>query len=179
MYSIRQIAEAAEKLVPGDHLSGDDPATVEQDKADYIAKLDKSLRNLSQRVYLPAAERKGRVDLYDRPTVAAFALIVALSDFDVPLHQLQAFAKWAQQPGNNRSPSPIQEAVQRIARKENFTFEILGAAFGRKSYRARWRENNEVYKEMDEGRSGRGMFYPSLTLPASDIIRSLLNGLDN
>lgn len=179
MYSIRQIAEAAEKSAPVDHLIEDGQTAVEQDKADYVAKLDKTMRNLSQRVYLPAAERKGRVDLYDRPTVAAFALIVALGDFGVPLHQLQAFAKWAQHPVSNRSTSPIQEAMQRIAKKENFTFEILGAAFGKKSYRARWCEDEEIYKAMDEGRLGRGFFYPILALPASEIIRALLNELEN
>ena len=179
MYSIREIADATVKLLPADQSLEEEKAAVEQEKAGYVAKFDKTLRNLSQRVYLPAAKRKGRVDLYDRPTVAAFALIVALSDFDVPLHQLQAFAKWAQQPRNNHSTSPIQEAVQRISNEENFTFEIIGAAFGQKSYRARWRENEELYEAIDEGRLGRGFFYPILTLPASDIIRSLLNGLEN
>lgn len=179
MYSIRQIAEAAEKSVPVDHLSEDERAAVDQEKADYVAKLDKALRNLSQRVYLPAAERKGRVALYDRPTVAAFALIIALSDFGVPLHQLQAFAEWSQQPGKNNSMSPIEEAVQRIAKGQDFIFEIIGAAFGRKSYRARWGEDDELYKAMDEARLGRSVVCPILILPASDIILTLLNGLED
>lgn len=179
MYSIRQIAEALEKSVPVDHLSEDEQTALQQDKADYLAKLDKSLRNLSQRVYLPRADRKGRVDLYDDPTIAALGLVVCLNDFGLPAHQLHAFSKWAQQPGKNNSMSPIEEAVQRIAKGENFTFEIIGAAFGRKSYRARWGEEEELYKVMDESRLGRGLFYPILTLPASDIILTLLKELED
>jgi hypothetical protein len=181
MYSIRQIAEAVEKTVPVDHLTPDQLLAVEQEKSDYIAGLDKALRNLSQRVYLPAAERKGRVDLYDHPTVAAFALIISLSDFDIPRHTLQSFAKWAQEPGGpafamngSRRATPIEEAVQRLGRGEHFTFEILGAAFGRKVYRARWTTDEEHYQEVDASRPA----YPSIRIPASELIQTLFNGLD-
>lgn len=181
MYSIRQIAEAVEKTVPVDHLTPDQMLAVEQEKSDYIAGLDKALRNLSQRVYLPAAERKGRVDLYDRPTVAAFALIISLSDFDIPRHTLQAFAKWSQEPGGlafsmmgNRRATPVEEAVMRLEKGETFTFEILGATFGRKIFRARWDDDHEFYRAMDQSRAP----YPILSLPASDLIQTLFNGLD-
>ncbi len=182
MYSIRQIAEALEKTVPVEHLTPDKLIAVAQEKSDYIAGLDKALRNLSQRVYLPAAERKGRVDLYDRPTVAAFALIISLSDFDIPRHTLQAFAKWSQEPGGdafpmigNRHATPAEEAVLRLDKGETFTFEILGAAFGRKIFRARWNEDDDFYRAKDESRTP----HPILSLPASDLIQTLFDSLEN
>ena len=180
MYSIRQIAEAVEKTVPVDHLTPDQLLAAEQEKSNYIAGLDKALRNLSQRVYLPAAERKGRVDLYDRPTVAAFALIISLSDFDVPRHVLQAFAKWSQEPGGpaftkvgNRHATPVEEAILRLDAGEDFKFEIVGGPFGRKVFRARWTEDDEFYAMQDSIKS-----FPTLRLPAAKLIQSLLDGLE-
>ncbi|MGJ8594370.1 hypothetical protein [Sulfitobacter sp.] len=184
MYSIRNIAEAIEKAVPTDHLSPDEQASSETEKAEYVAQLDKSLRNLSQRVYLPVTELKGRVGLYKRSTVAAFALVVALNDFDVPRHVLQKFTEWLQEPGGpaspmlgNRRASPIEEAVQRLEQGEKFTFEIVGGAFGRKHHRARWDnvEDSELYQLVDSRRPASVI----LSLPASELIQILFAGLDN
>ena len=179
MYSIRQIAEAVERTTPDQHMSSEEKAAFDAERAEYVTKLDKALRNLSQRVYLPAAQRIGRVDLYDRPGVAAFALVIALHDFDVPRHVLQAFAKWAQEPGGpafakvgNRHATPVEEAILRLDAGEDFTFEIVGGAFGRKIFRARWAEDEAHYAEQDSI-SPR----PTLRLPSSKLIEILLNGL--
>lgn len=183
MHTIRQVAEALERIISTDHLSPEEREEVERKQAQYVEGLDKSLRNLSQRVYLPLAKIEGRIGIYDRPTIAAFAIIIHLTDFGLPRPTVEAFARWAQNSGGllfekrgNRFATPAEEAVSRLDRGENFEFEIIGLPFGAKAFRASWTRDPEMEAIMAEARPGS--LRTRLVIPASHLIRELFQSLE-
>lgn len=127
MFSIRQTATAFAKI---DGLADAG-----------LPALDKALRNLTQRHYLPPAERDGRADLYAVETVCALRFAERLTRFGVDRAVLDDFLRFLQiaptagrtqrGDGNNVRVSLIEEAVERAREGENFEVGLTMAADGR------------------------------------------------
>lgn len=106
-------------------------------------RFDKALRNLSQRTYLPASDRRGRIDLYDMPTVCALRLLMVANQQGTTGDDLDELARWLQTPKANAG-APIAEAFKRLSDGEAFTLEISMFASGNRSYAFRWESVTEA-----------------------------------
>lgn len=185
MFTIRKIAQAI--------VTSELEAMNEDARQEYLNKVDKALRNLSQRVYLPPKERKGRADMYTEETACALRLIQKLFDtgFSVSRPTLEAFARWMQQPnGDPRSMVvgskrlvPIAEAINRAKNGEDFNFEIFSNEHSGFEHRATWEvPGTERGKRAYDSAVAAGLA-PELTkvwlsVPASALIRDFLQKLN-
>ncbi|SIT10384.1 hypothetical protein SAMN05421759_11618 [Roseivivax lentus] len=114
-----------------------------------LPALDKALRNLSQRHYLPPADRRGRADLYPLHTICALRVLQAASGILSDRWVLDTFARDMQsQPagparrvrldGGERPMSPVEEAVERVREGQTFDFNLHLHRDGRLAFFADW-----------------------------------------
>lgn len=121
---------------------------VDQLPDDQLPALDKSLRNISQRVYLPPAERQGRADLYGLPAICALRILQVAMGFGIDRVKLESLARFLQVGAGNgrkvaveggfRALSPIEEAIDRVRAKEAFDFKCAFYKGGRIHWSADW-----------------------------------------
>ena len=182
MYTIRNATEAFFSL---------DKIPPEQGAA-----LDKTLRNLSQRVYLPPVGRSGRADTYALETICALRLIYKASIFGLDRWQLEKLARCLQIAdsmaggqtekfsGGFRHLPPIEEAVQRVRVGEVFNIGLTMLSDGTVKPFADWRPLGEPEEITEKGTAllaGAGMQRlpqdASFTLPASRLIAELIDSL--
>lgn len=158
-----------------------------QSPTDDAKLIDKALRNLSQRVYLPAESREGRADIYAAHTACALRLIVAASDFGLHRSLLDGFARWMQhrpnQPLSFDPIPPIQEALRRTKDGEDFNFEIHAHGADGNSYCTTWKV--DLPDAAERALHTNEKFDPTpnnlssfMIVPASAIIRDFLPRLN-
>lgn len=87
-------------------------------------KFDKSIRDISQRFYLPPAAMKGRSAEYSLPQICALRLIQVAYSFQLPRDRLNLLATFLSGniAGTNRTV--IEEAVARTIDGEKFEISI-------------------------------------------------------
>lgn len=131
-------------------------AAIDKTPEDQIARLDKALRHLSQRVgTFPAAVREGRADLYSLEAICTLRLIYKASVFGLDRWMLEDFARWMQnQPvgparrvaveGGFRAQSPVEEGVDRVKEGQHFDFNVILYADGRLQHFADWAVDDQT-----------------------------------
>jgi hypothetical protein len=118
-----------------------------------LPTLDKALRNLSQRVYLPPSDRQGRADVFSLATICALRLIQIASTFGMDRWKLEALARATQNQagglarriklnGGERPMSPVEEAIERVRAGQTFDFNIRLYRDGRLGFDADWPADN-------------------------------------
>lgn len=126
-----RISEAAAAFAKLDNI--DDDAT---------PALDKLLRNLTQRHYLPPSAREGRADLYSIETVCALRLAERAATFGIDrvaldgllrfLHSAPSLpTRFRRGDGVSIALTHIEEAVERARAGEDFTVGLMLDANGR------------------------------------------------
>lgn len=106
---------------------------------DRVPQLDKRLRNLASRHYLPPTERQGRADLFSLPTVCALRLAERATVFGldrVQLDDLLRFlqsapdhpTRWREGDGFREAMTRIEIALERARAGEDFA---IGLVMGR------------------------------------------------
>lgn len=156
------------------------------------AALDKSLRHLSQRIYLLPVGREGRADTYSLETICALRLLHKASVFGLDRWQLEKLARFLQivDPlssgprekisGGWRTLSPIEEAVQRVRDGETFVVGMTMLSDGTVKPFTDWPGDDETAKGADFlGEVGMKKLPEDacFTLPASRLIAELLEEL--
>ena len=123
-------------------------AAIDNVPEDDMARLDKALRHLSQRVRaFPAAIREGRADLYSFEAICALRLMHKASAFGLERSRVEELALWLQdQPvgparrvaveGGFRSRSLLEEGLQRVKEGQHFDFNVTLYADGHVSFSA-------------------------------------------
>ncbi|MEP3441209.1 MAG: hypothetical protein ABJN72_07015 [Sulfitobacter sp.] len=148
--------------------------------------LDKALRNLSQRIYMPSDGRKGRADTYSLQTICALRLVYKASVFGLDRWQLEKFSNFLQvaEPMNNarkeafagghRVLPPIEEAIQRVSNAESFVFGISMLSDGTIKPFADWDTDEKEDLSLLEGPSFVRLPEDArFTIPASRMIAEL------
>jgi len=130
-------------------------AKIDQIPDDAVPALDKFIRNLSQRHYLPPAAREGRADLYSVETVCALRLAERAAVFGIDrvsldsllrfLHSAPSLpTRYRQGDGFRVGLTHIEEAVERARAGEDFTVGLVLGNDGRVQPRA-WFAPDEVF----------------------------------
>ena len=156
---------------------------------DEVAGLDKALRNLSMRAYLPPSGREGRADTYSLKTICALRLMHKAFKFGLGRGQVEDFGRFLQfdaRPGLGvrvekfdggfRPLSPIEEAIQRVRERETFDMGLAMLSDGTFKPYAGW-EQEPVSPEAQEllaAIGGRLSADARFALPASRLIGELL-----
>lgn len=175
MYIIRDATNAFAKL---DHTPPDE-----------VTGLDKALRNLSMRAYLPPSGREGRADTYSLETICALRLMHKGFKFGLGRGQVEDFARFLQfdpTPGMGGrvekfdggfcTLSPIKEAVRRTREGETFDMGLAMLSDGTFKPYAGW-EQEPVSPETEElmaAIGGRLNTDARFAVPASRLIAELL-----
>ncbi|SLN68172.1 hypothetical protein ROG8370_03196 [Roseovarius gaetbuli] len=161
------------------------------------AALDKTLRNLSQRVYMPPVGRSGRADTYSLETICALRLLHKASLFGLDRWQLEKLAQYLHVAdsmagdqtekfsGGFRHLPPIEEAVQRVRVGEVFNIGIAMLSDGTIKPFVDWRPLGETEEIAEKGvalLAGAGLQRlpqdAAFILPASRLIGELIEVLD-
>lgn len=177
MYTIRDATNAFFNL---------DGTLPEEGKA-----LDKALRNLSQRVYMPPAGRKGRADTFAIETICALRLLHKANVFGVDRWQQETLARFLQiaeaidggrrirVDGGFRPLSPIEEAVERVREGESFSIGVRMLSDGTVKPFVGWREAEDEGTEfLADAGYHRLPEDARFTLPASRLIADLIAELE-
>lgn len=158
------------------------------------AALDKSLRHLSQRIYLPPAGRAGRADTYTVEAICALRLLHKASTFGLDRWQLEKLARFLQiadPMGGARSEeisgairflSPIEEAVQRVRDGETFSIGVAMLSDSTVKPFADWPGDETKAKGaafLAEAGFVRLREDARFTLPASRLIAELIRELES
>lgn len=153
-----------------------------------VASLDKSLRHLSQRLYMPPLGRKGRADTYTLESICALRLLHKASSFGLDRWQLEKLAQFLQiaDPlsgglrekfsGGWRVLPPIRESVQRVRAGECFDIGVSMLRDGTVKPFANW-SKDKADKSLPSGT--RLPIDGVFTLPASRLIEELIGQLEN
>ena len=163
-------------------------AKIDQTSEEDFPKLDKALRNLTQRLHLPPSDQRGRIFLYDRAAVASIRLAYLAHECGLDRLALEPFARWMTQAGSRRKKvdggkigiSNIEEAIDRANDGETFNVHVIFLDSGRTRCTADW--------TLDEPRSERvernlqaidtAEEIARFSMPASRLISRLLAELD-
>ena len=158
---------------------------------DRVPQLDKRLRNLVSRHYLPPAERQGRADLFSLPTVCALRLSERATVFGldrVQLDDLLRFlqsapdhpTRWREGDGFREALTRIEIALERARAGEDFA---IGLSMGRDGVAvpAAWWQPEPVSPDaaaiLDAMAQDRPEPDAVFRLPAGRLIRKLLGAL--
>lgn len=156
--------------------------------------LDKALRNLSQRLYMPPIGREGRADTYSLETICALRLLHKTSAFGLDRWQLEKLARFLQiadpiASGRRRKASrvwqvlsPIEEALQRTRKGETFIVGVAMLRDGTAKPFTGWPKDDESVKGADFLAEANVKKLPEdacFTLPASRLIAELIAELES
>ena len=159
---------------------------------DEASALDKSLRNLSQRIYLPPTGRKGRADTFSLETICALRLLYKASAFGLDRWQLEKLAQFLQiaDPvrggrsekisGAIRLLSPVEEAVRRVRDGETFNIGVAMLSDGTVQPFTDWpsEDDGKGATFLEEAGMKRLPEDARFTLPASRLIGELIDELE-
>lgn len=155
--------------------------------ANELPAFDKAIRNLSQRVYLPASAREGRADLYSLPAIAALRLVqkagLLISDrwmLDRLAREMQNEARGGRRiavEGGFRMLAPIQESIERTKEGEVVEFYLIAKRSGL-FFSTSWGTTGASEAVFSSAGISGDSADALLTLPASHHIAGLLATLD-
>lgn len=172
-------------------------ARLDATPSDQIESQDKALRNISQRLYLPPDDMRGRVFLYTDASIVALRLLYLGSAFGLNRVRAEDYARWLRGAGTRRravdggfmSLSICEEAIERAQAGETFNFHVILSEDGRCRMAADWQRDESI--EPFEGKIDRKKIASTIeaaglshrpeigrySVPASKIIFALLNVL--
>ena len=169
-------------------------ARLDQTPDSRVPKLDKGLRNLVSRHYIPPVARDGRADLYDATGMIVLRLAERAQTFGLDRASLESFIRflqsapdmpqdWREGDGKRAALTRIEIALNRARAGEDF---YLGLAMGRDGALtpvAEWQESpvsDEAAQIIADYRAATGeRSEPDavLRLPAGRLIREILDAL--
>lgn len=166
-------------------IFGQIDAVAEED----MPALDKALRNLSQRLYLPPADRQGRADVYTLASICALRLLSAASGLLSDRWILERLAREMQNEsggmarriklgGGELPMSPVEEAIERVREGQTFDFNLKLYADGHLGFEADWpADDTKCAAVVDAILSSAPTIEPKVTLVlhASRLIREILD----
>lgn len=149
-----------------------------------LPALDKALRNLSQRVYLPPAGLDRNAGTYALHTICALRLFQIATNFGLGRLRVEAFAQWLQVqpvgparrievPGGYRPLSRIEESLERVREGEVFDLHIIMGPGGQFDFAADWQSDSAIPADLWPAQAELARF----TLPASDLIAAVVRQL--
>lgn len=148
-----------------------------------VASVDKALRNISQRYYLPPTATEGRANVYSEGGIVALRLIYQATAFGLDRILTEDYARWLQRhavggprvkvDGGEKGLPLIEEAIRRVRKGETFAFHVALLTDGQSHIYADWQRN----PKLDGLLSGKPEV-ARFTAPASDQIAALLNLMD-
>ena len=118
---------------------------------EHFPALDKGLRNLTQRHYLPPIERSGRADLYAFATISVLRLAYKATTFGLDRVQIEALTRflqsaplmptrYRQRDGRREALWVIEEAIERARAGEDFRVGLVMGRDGRATPKVWWQE---------------------------------------
>ena len=147
---------------------------------DKVASVDKALRNISQRYYLPPAATEGRANVYSEGGVAALRLIYLATVFGLDRILTEDYARWLHRhavggprvkvDGGEAGVPLIEEAICRVRNGETFAFHVALLTDGQAHIYADWQRNPKL-----DGLISEKPEIARFTVPASQQIAALLN----
>lgn len=167
--------------------------TLDNTSPEQGAALDKSLRHLSQRLYMPPVGRTGRADTYTLEAICALRLLHKASTFGLDRWQLEKLARFLQianpmggarseeTSGSIRFLSPIEEAVQRVRNGETFSIGVAMLSDGTVKPFADWPPEDDGKGAAFLGEAGFAKLREDarFTLPASRLLAELIRELES
>lgn len=169
-------------------------AKIDRISDDATPALDKMLRNLTQRHYVPPSTREGRADLYSIETVCALRLAQIANAFGIERSALDSLLRFLHSAPNHPTRfrqgdgvrialTHIEEAVERARAGEDFGVGLSLNSTGRVEPKA-WfspedldddaRSILDAYAEVSEQHLSDAVF----RLDAGRLIRDVLKALD-
>lgn len=163
-------------------------AALDATTTDHSAALDKSLRNLSQRYYLPTLGRETRADTFAAHSICALRLIHRATLFGLDRWQIEGFARWMQiepngparreaVPGGFRPLARIEEACQRVKEGESFAFALIMYSDLSLGFSVDWATANTEAAEAVFASGSQKVEDVRLSFPASRLIAEVLREL--
>ena len=163
-------------------------AALDATPADQTAMLDKSLRNLSQRYYLPTMGRETRADTFAAHSICALRLVHRAALFGLDRWQIEGFARWMQieptgptrrlaVPGGFRPLARIEEACHRVKEGESFGFALIKYSDLSLGFSADWATANAEAVEAVFSSGSQKVEDARLSFPASRQIAEVLHEL--
>lgn len=149
-----------------------------------IVSVDKALRNISQRYYLPPTATEGRVNRYSEGGVVAFRLIYLATVFGLDRILTEEYARWLHRhpvggprmkgEGGEVGLPLIDEAIRRVRKGETFAFHVALLSNGQPHIYADWQRNPK-----HDGLLTEKPEVARFTAPASQQIRALLDLMES
>ena len=144
-----------------------------------VASVDKALRNISQRFYLPPVALEGRTNTYSLGSIVALRLIYQATLFGLDRVFTEDYARWLQRhpvtgprvkvAGGETGLPLVDEAIRRVRAGETFAFHVALLTDGQPHIYADWQRNAKFDGLLsDKPEVGR------YTAPASTQIAALL-----
>lgn len=151
---------------------------------DKVASVDKALRNISQRYYMPPTATEGRVNVYSEGSVVAFRLIYQATIFGLDRILTEEYARWLHRhavggprvkaKGGEAGLPLVDEAIRRVRKGETFAFHVALLMDGQTHINADW-QRNPKFDGLLEDKPEIARF----TAPASDQIAALLTLMES
>lgn len=150
-------------------------------------QLDKALRNLTQRAYVPATSKDGRALVYDLPGLAGLRLVYLAQAFNLDRVLLDRFSLWLwafgsrtrEVPGGLSSQKHLEEAIERVRAGEDFAFRLSLRADGQIFVDPTWTRDHEpsprIKRTLELAEAMRSPVIGTYEAPASAILRALLH----
>lgn len=142
--------------------------------ADRMPALEKALRNLVQRHYLPPSDQKGRVFFYSDRATASIRIAFFASEFGLDRALLERLLFWMQTGRDHNRGTLIDEAFARVSSGERFHFYVVMSRDGEVRCEADWsREPGKVTEALADYFSSKGEI-GRFSIPVSEIISEIV-----
>ena len=149
-------------------------------------QVDKALRNLTQRAWVPATSKDGRALVYDLPGLAGLRLVYIAQAFALDRVLLERYTHWLWASGSRTREVPgglsplkhLEEAIERVRAGEDFVFRLSLRADGQIFVESTWTRDLEPSERMKRTialvEAGRSPVIGVYEVPASNMLRQLL-----
>ena len=146
-----------------------------------IAQIDKALRNLTQRHFMPPDGQEGRAHLYGRESAVVIRLVSIASAFGLGRLELDAINNWLRgvaptlPDDPNRTAPRFHDAIANVEAGEDFAIQFVMDAAGNTRCEADWPKRTKSTRAQRtlELAYGDRPEIARFSIPASRVIRDL------
>lgn len=147
---------------------------------DKMATVDKALRNISQRFYVPPSTTERRANVYSEGGIVALRLIYLATVFGLDRILTEEYARWLHRhpvtgprvkvDGGETGLPLVDEAINRVRKGETFAFHVALLTDSQTHIYADWQRNPKY-----DGLLSEKPEIARFTVPASQQISALLD----